>query len=129
MISQSKAIHGLTKKDLAEYDKEIRKKAKKFKIKPEDFHNLYDLFWITDGFKDVTDTLKINNMDKWFYNFTARVERVLFSEDFALELKKEKYEKERLINYFITFNTHTKPTRLTSRHLETKPAANLEEVH
>lgn len=89
MISQSKVTHELTKKDLAEYDKEVRKKAKKFKLKPEDFHNLYDLFWMTGGFKEVEDTLKINNMDKWFYNFTARVKRVLFNKDFALELKRK----------------------------------------
>lgn len=76
-------MKGITKKELKEYDREVMKKAKKFKLKPEDFHNLYDLFWMVDS-TDVMDTLKLNNMDKWFINFTARVERVLFDEDFAL---------------------------------------------
>jgi hypothetical protein len=37
---------------------------------------------------DVMDTLKLNKMDKWFHNFTARVERILFDEDFALEVRR-----------------------------------------
>ena len=79
----------LTKKELEEYDREIREKAKKFKLKPEDFHNLYDLFWMVNSPEPkVMDILKLNKMDKWFSNFTARVERVLFDEDFALDLKK-----------------------------------------
>ena len=71
-----------------EYDKEVREKAKKFKLKPIDFHNLYDLFWMVNSpGSDVADTLKLNKMDKWFHNFTARVERILFDEDLALDFK------------------------------------------
>ena len=81
-------MKGITKKELKEYDKEVREKIKKFKLKPEDFHKQYDLFWMVTSESDVMDTLKLNKMDKWFYNFTARVERILFDEDFALELKK-----------------------------------------
>ena len=78
----------ITKKELDEYDREVMEKAKKFKLKPEDFHNLYDLFWMVTSEKGVTDILKLNKMDKWFYNFTARIERIIFDEDFALDLKK-----------------------------------------
>jgi len=78
----------ITKIELKEYDKEVREKAKNFKLTPEDFHNFYDLFWMVTSESDVMDTLKLNKMDKWFHNFTARVERILFEEDFALKIKK-----------------------------------------
>ena len=35
--------------------------------------------------KDLIETLKINKMDKWFHNFTYRIEKVLFTKDHALE--------------------------------------------
>lgn len=79
----------ITKKELEEYDKEVKEKIKKFKLKPIDLHNLYDLFWMVNSSgSDVADTLKLNKMDKWFHNFTARVERVLFDEDLALDFKE-----------------------------------------
>ena len=78
-------MRDITKKELEEYDQEVREKAKKFKLNPEDFHNLYDLFWMVNSSElDIAETLKLNKMDKWFQNFTARVERILFDEDFAL---------------------------------------------
>lgn len=77
----------ITKKEMKDYDKEVKEKLKKFKLKPIDMHNLYDLFWIVTSDSDVADTLKLNKIDKWFYNFTARVERILFKEDFALNVK------------------------------------------
>jgi len=82
-------MNKITKKELEEYNKEILEKAKNFKLKPKDFHNLYDLFWMVNSPEsNVADTLKLNNMDKWFYDFTARIERILFDEDFALSPKK-----------------------------------------
>ena len=81
-------MKGITKKELEEYDKDVREKSKRFKLKPEDFHNLYDLFWIVTSESDIIDTLKLNKMDKWFHNFTVKVERILFDEDFALDFKK-----------------------------------------
>ena len=58
-------MRDITKKELEEYDQEVREKAKKFKLNPEDFHNLYDLFWMVNSSElDIAETLKLNKMDK-----------------------------------------------------------------
>jgi len=88
-MNKNKTIK-ITKKELNEYNKEVRKRGKGFKLKPIDFHNLYDLFWMTN--KDLWENLKLNKMDEWFHNFAYRVERVLFTEDFALEKLKRKFK-------------------------------------
>ena len=76
----------ITKKEMLEYDRQVRKRGKKFKPTPTDFHNLYDLFWMAN--KDLMETLRINKMDKWFRNFTYRVEKVLFTKNLALNKVK-----------------------------------------
>ncbi len=80
-------IRKITRKELLEYDNQVKRRAKRFRLTPTDFHNLYDLFWMAN--KDLWKTLKINKMDKWFHNFTYGVERILFTEDLALNKVKQ----------------------------------------
>ena len=87
MSKKNRAI--ITKKEMLEYDGEVRKRAKKFKLTPRDFHNLFDLYWMSDHDKDLWKILKINKMDRWFHNFTHRVERILFNRPYALKRIKE----------------------------------------
>ena len=84
-------VSKITKKEMREYDAQVRKRAKKFKLKPPDFHNLYDLYWMAD--KNLWEVLKLNKMDDWFRDFTYRIERILFTEDFAIEKSKKKVSK------------------------------------
>lgn len=35
-------------KNIEDYDKKVKNKLKKFKLKPADAHNLYDLFYMAD---------------------------------------------------------------------------------
>ena len=79
-------MNEITKKELREYDKQVKKRAKKFKLKSEDAHNLYDLYFMSD--KNLHKTLRINKMDKWFYNFTRRIERIVQSQNIAFDKKK-----------------------------------------
>ena len=45
------------------YNNQVRKRAKKFKLKPKDAHNLYDLYWMANSPSktkvDLIDTLKL----------------------------------------------------------------------
>ena len=75
-----------TRKESIEYKKQVRKRAKKFKLKSEDAHNLYDLYWMTS--KNTFETLKLNKMDKWFYNFIKRIERIVQGKNIAFEKRK-----------------------------------------
>lgn len=76
----------ITKRELKNYAQQVRKRAKKFKLKSKDAHNLYDLYWMTSN--DVWKTLKLNKMDKWFYNFTKKIELVVQGENIAFTKKK-----------------------------------------
>jgi hypothetical protein len=76
---------------LGKYRKYLDKEAEKFKLTREDLSNLYDLFYMADNPPelniDFKETLKLNKMDKWFYNFHRRIEDVVIPE---LKKKKEK---------------------------------------
>lgn len=71
----------MNKKEMKEYDKQVREKSKKFKLEPIDFHNLYDLFFMVDTPPeipmDLRETLKLSKMDKWFDDFHKRIEKVV----------------------------------------------------
>jgi len=70
-----------TKKEQIEYHKQVKRRAAKFKLKVEDAHNLYDLYWMAN--KDLRETLKLNKMDRWFYNFTKRIEIIVQGKNIA----------------------------------------------
>lgn len=76
-----------TKKELVKYGIQVKNRSKKFKLKSEDAHNLYDLYWMVNSpskqKKGLTKTLKINRMDKWFYNFTKKIEKVVLGKNIA----------------------------------------------
>jgi len=76
-----------TRKESIKYRKQVRKRTKKFKLKSEDAHNLYDLYWMTG--RDTFGTLKLNKMDKWFYNFTKRIEKIVQGENIAFGKKRK----------------------------------------
>jgi len=84
----------LAKKEIKEYDREVMERAKKFKLKQIDFHNLYDLFYMADNppelMVDFKETLKLNKMDKWFNEFHARVEKVVFGNWLSKNKTKRK---------------------------------------
>jgi len=69
---------------LKEYEKYLKEEAKKFRLTDEDLGNLYDCMWIMDTppeiQQDFRETLKINNMDKWFHDLRDRLERVVVPE-------------------------------------------------
>ncbi len=86
-----KGDNKITKEELIEYDKKVRRRAKKFKLKSEDAHNLYDLYWMVNSpfetKKGLIKTLKINKMDKWFHNFTKRIEKIVQGKNIAFDKK------------------------------------------
>ena len=71
------------KKALDEHNRKMKLCADKFKLTPEDLHNLYDLFYIVN-WMDYND-LKLNKMDKWFEGFFTRVEEVVIPELYVKE--------------------------------------------
>ena len=71
----------ISKKEMKEYSKQVKKRAKKFKLKSEDAHNLYDLYFMVD--ESLIKTLKLNKMDKWFYNFAKRIEKIVQGKNIA----------------------------------------------
>ena len=83
----------MKKEEMQRYEDQVRKRAQKFKLKSKDAHNLYDLYWMTNSPSktkvDLIDTLKINKMDKWFYNFTKRIEKIVLGYNLAFGKKKE----------------------------------------
>jgi len=83
----------MTKEEMQIYKNQVRQIAHKFKVKPKDAHNLYDLYWMANSPSktkvDLIDTLKINKMDKWFYNFTKRIEKIVLGYNLAFGKKKE----------------------------------------
>jgi len=68
-------------KNLKKYEKYLKKEAEKFKLTDEDLENLYDLMFIVDIPKEINQdfkkTLKINNMDEWFYDLRNRLEKIV----------------------------------------------------
>ena len=78
----------ISKKEMKEYDNQVKRRAKKFRLKSKDAHNLYDLYWMANSpfetKKGLRQTLKLNKMDKWFYNFTRRIEKIVQGKNIAL---------------------------------------------
>lgn len=64
-----------------DYKKYLESVAKKFRLTVEDLRNLFDLFFIVDAppeiEMDLKKTLKLNKMDKWFYDFQGRIEDII----------------------------------------------------
>jgi len=70
---------------LEKYKKYLKEEAKKFRLTDEDLGNLYDCMWMMDTPKEINqdfkETLKINKMDKWFYDLRNRLEKVVVPEN------------------------------------------------
>ncbi len=65
-------------KELKEYKKQLKKEGEKIVLTPEDLHNLYDMMYMVDN--DMMETLKLNNMNKWFMKFQNKIERIVIPE-------------------------------------------------
>ena len=63
---------------MEKYERMLKRKAKEFVITSEDLSNLTDLFYMIND--DTCQTLKINNMQKWFHKFQEKVERITIPE-------------------------------------------------
>lgn len=61
------------------YNKHLIKEAKKFRLTPEDLSNLTDLGMMIPAWF-VKDVLKPNKMDKWFWDFFGRIEKITLKE-------------------------------------------------
>jgi hypothetical protein len=74
-----------TKKGMKEYEEYFKIEADKFRLTAEDLHNLLDLFFMVDIPPEIDmyfrKTLKMKNMDKWFYDFQDRIEEVVLDYD------------------------------------------------
>jgi hypothetical protein len=72
-------------KERSEYEEHLRLEAEKFKLTAEDLSNLFDLFFMVDTPSEIDmdfrKTLKMNNMDKWFYDFQDRIEEAVLDYD------------------------------------------------
>ena len=63
---------------MKEYKKQLKKEGEKIVLTPEDLHNLYDMMYMVDN--DMMETLKLNNMNKWFMKFQNKIERIVIPE-------------------------------------------------
>ena len=63
-----------------EWIKQQKKLAAQFKLSMEDLHNLLDIYYIVDD-QQLYHTLRINHLDKWFYKFFNRIEKICFREE------------------------------------------------
>ncbi len=67
-----------TKEEIEEYEKLLEKKGKEIILTSEDLHNLYDMMYMIDD--DMMETLKLNNMEKWFMKFHKKIEKIVIPE-------------------------------------------------
>jgi hypothetical protein len=69
------------KKQINRFLKECEERGKKVKITGEDWNNLYDLLEMASTPKeipiDLADTIRLNKMDKWVFEFLGKVEDVV----------------------------------------------------
>lgn len=72
-----------TKKEMKIWLKDQEQLAREFRLSVTDIHNLYDLFYMISpgGIQmDLQETLKLNKMDKWFYNLFERLDDICLNE-------------------------------------------------
>jgi len=62
-----------------------RKSPSGFELTNEDLHNLFDYFMMTDLIP-ISDTLKLNNMDKWYDDFITRLGKKAVPELYEIKL-------------------------------------------
>jgi len=91
----------ITKEEREEHNKYVRmleRNAKKFRLTPEDLHNLHDYFYMAETPAELRInmkvTLKINNMLDWARKFHGRVERIVIPELYEDHNKKRKSKKK-----------------------------------
>lgn len=65
---------------LEEYKKYLKKEAKNFRLTQEDLSNLTDLGMMIPAWF-VKDVLKLNKLDKWFWDFFQRIEDITLIEE------------------------------------------------
>jgi len=66
------------RENLKKYLEHLKEESKKFILTSEDLGNLFDLSSMIGN--DVYETLKLNNMDKWFDNFFQKIEKIILPE-------------------------------------------------
>jgi hypothetical protein len=71
---------------MTEYKKFLDEAGKNFKLTALDLHNLTDLFFMVTP--QIDETLKMNKMDKWFLQFSHRLQSVTLANN------KEEYQEE-----------------------------------
>jgi len=66
------------------YEEYLKVEAEKFRLTDEDLSNLYDCMRMMDTPKEINQdfrgTLKLNKIDKWFYDLRNRIERIVIPE-------------------------------------------------
>lgn len=69
------------KQELKKYLDYLEVEANKFKLTSNDLSNLFDLLEMVDTPPEVNidlrKTLKLNKMDKWFYDFRDKIESIV----------------------------------------------------
>ena len=84
MVYVKKITENEEEKKLEEYKKYLDEEAEKFRLTAKDLGNLFDLQFMVDTPKEVRqdfwETLRLNNMDKWFTDFFKRVENIVIPE-------------------------------------------------
>jgi len=69
----------MNKKKHSEYKKHLETEAGKFRLTPEDLSNLTDLGLMIPAWF-IKCVLKPNKIDKWFWKFFDKIERITLSE-------------------------------------------------
>ena len=67
-----------TKKQMEKWMKNQEEKAKEFKLKAKDIHNLYDLFYMTNWMD--YETVKLNGLKRWHNKFFDRLDKFCITE-------------------------------------------------
>jgi len=74
-------------KDLDKFWKDQEEKAQQFKLKAEDIHNLYDLFYMTNWMD--YETVQLNKMKGWFNKFFNKLDKFCIVEKGETESKSK----------------------------------------
>lgn len=71
-------------KEMKEYIAYLKKQADKFRLTHTDLTNLFDLLMIADTPSeidmDIKETIKLNKLDKWFYEFKNKIENIVLRD-------------------------------------------------
>lgn len=91
----------MTKLTTKQYERKLNKTAKEFRLTALDLSNLYDLMDMADCPDEIhismRRTIKLNKMDKWFYEFKDKLEdAVIWIEaDHVKPAKRKEMEEKK----------------------------------